>query len=112
MPLALRISLSALVVENLLANEFMSGVLKLSFDTKAKMPRQLDSRLHCLTTFGLNRLLVPTIDRIESTSPSPPHYISNMSGICRPRLAEERKQWRKDHPFVCISPFAEVVDRP
>ena len=24
-----------------------------------------------------------------------------MSGICRPRLAEERKQWRKDHPFVC-----------
>ncbi|KAH9997332.1 ubiquitin-conjugating enzyme/RWD-like protein [Russula vinacea] len=22
-----------------------------------------------------------------------------MSGICRPRLAEERKQWRKDHPF-------------
>ncbi|KAF5389931.1 hypothetical protein D9757_003660 [Collybiopsis confluens] len=23
----------------------------------------------------------------------------DMSGICRPRLAEERKQWRKDHPF-------------
>ena len=23
-----------------------------------------------------------------------------MSGICRTRLAEERKQWRKDHPFV------------
>lgn len=23
-----------------------------------------------------------------------------MSGICRMRLAEERKQWRKDHPFV------------
>ncbi|KAG9323233.1 hypothetical protein KVV02_007965 [Mortierella alpina] len=22
-----------------------------------------------------------------------------MSGICRSRLAEERKQWRKDHPF-------------
>ncbi|KAF6763849.1 ubiquitin-conjugating enzyme9 [Ephemerocybe angulata] len=22
-----------------------------------------------------------------------------MSGICRLRLAEERKQWRKDHPF-------------
>ncbi|KZV79093.1 ubiquitin-conjugating enzyme 9 [Exidia glandulosa HHB12029] len=22
-----------------------------------------------------------------------------MSGICRTRLAEERKQWRKDHPF-------------
>ncbi|KAI0664666.1 ubiquitin-conjugating enzyme 9 [Cubamyces menziesii] len=22
-----------------------------------------------------------------------------MSGICRARLAEERKQWRKDHPF-------------
>ena len=29
-----------------------------------------------------------------------------MSGICRTRLAEERKQWRKDHPFVScpISP--------
>ena len=27
---------------------------------------------------------------------------TNMSGICRPRLAEERKQWRKDHPFVRI----------
>lgn len=26
-----------------------------------------------------------------------------MSGICRPRLAEERKQWRKDHPFVSVS---------
>jgi len=23
-----------------------------------------------------------------------------MSGICRTRLTEERKQWRKDHPFV------------
>ena len=23
-----------------------------------------------------------------------------MSGICRARLAEERKQWRKDHPYV------------
>lgn len=23
-----------------------------------------------------------------------------MAGICRTRLAEERKQWRKDHPFV------------
>ena len=23
-----------------------------------------------------------------------------MTGICRTRLAEERKQWRKDHPFV------------
>ena len=26
-----------------------------------------------------------------------------MSGICRTRLAEERKQWRKDHPFVSPS---------
>jgi ubiquitin-conjugating enzyme E2 I len=25
-----------------------------------------------------------------------------MAGICRTRLAEERKQWRKDHPYVCI----------
>lgn len=25
-----------------------------------------------------------------------------MSGICRPRLTEERKQWRKDHPFVRV----------
>lgn len=28
-----------------------------------------------------------------------------MSGICRPRLAEERKLWRKDHPFVSIFHF-------
>nr|VWO94842.1 Ubiquitin-conjugating enzyme E2 2 [Ganoderma boninense] len=27
-----------------------------------------------------------------------------MSGICRARLAEERKQWRKDHPFVRVFP--------
>ena len=26
-----------------------------------------------------------------------------MSGICRARLAEERKQWRKDHPFVRVN---------
>lgn len=26
-----------------------------------------------------------------------------MSGICRARLAEERKQWRKDHPFVRVA---------
>lgn len=25
-----------------------------------------------------------------------------MSGIALGRLAEERKQWRKDHPFVSI----------
>jgi hypothetical protein len=25
-----------------------------------------------------------------------------MAGICRTRLAEERKQWRKDHPFVRV----------
>ena len=30
--------------------------------------------------------------------------IASMSGICRPRLAEERKQWRKDHPFVRVDP--------
>jgi len=29
--------------------------------------------------------------------------VSTMSGICRMRLAEERKQWRKDHPFVSAS---------
>ena len=32
-----------------------------------------------------------------------------MSGICRPRLAEERKQWRKDHPFVRM--ICSHVDR-
>ena len=32
-----------------------------------------------------------------------------MSGICRTRLAEERKQWRKDHPFVCSVLFALVA---
>ena len=25
-----------------------------------------------------------------------------MSGIALGRLSEERKAWRKDHPFVCI----------
>ncbi len=29
-----------------------------------------------------------------------------MAGICRNRLAEERKQWRKDHPFVRPPPQA------
>ena len=29
-----------------------------------------------------------------------------MSGIALGRLAEERKAWRKDHPFVsCATPF-------
>jgi len=36
--------------------------------------------------------------RLRSTS-----SFSIMSGICRMRLAEERKQWRKDHPFVSAS---------
>ncbi|PWN90117.1 putative ubiquitin--protein ligase hus5 [Acaromyces ingoldii] len=26
-----------------------------------------------------------------------------MAGICRSRLAEERKQWRKDHPFGFVA---------
>lgn len=34
------------------------------------------------------------------------HSRYTMSGICRARLAEERKQWRKDHPFVRDSPYA------
>jgi len=33
-----------------------------------------------------------------------------MSGICRTRLAEERKQWRKDHPFV--SPSSKRFSSP
>ena len=36
-----------------------------------------------------------------------------MSGIALGRLAEERKQWRKDHPFVsrayCLKPL-ELTD--
>jgi len=28
-----------------------------------------------------------------------------MSGIAIARLAEERKAWRKDHPFVSKHPF-------
>lgn len=39
-----------------------------------------------------------------------------MAGICRIRLQEERKQWRKDHPFVCGRNFwrggAVVADDP
>lgn len=36
-----------------------------------------------------------------------------MSGIAIARLSEERKAWRKDHPFVCIAIltfFVVVVD--
>ncbi|KAK0451089.1 ubiquitin-conjugating enzyme/RWD-like protein [Armillaria borealis] len=33
-----------------------------------------------------------------------------MSGICRPRLAEERKQWRKDHPFGFFAKPSKASD--
>ncbi|KAG5634415.1 SUMO conjugating enzyme Hus5 [Sphagnurus paluster] len=33
-----------------------------------------------------------------------------MSGICRPRLAEERKQWRKDHPFGFYAKPSKATD--
>jgi len=33
-----------------------------------------------------------------------------MSGICRARLAEERKQWRKDHPFGFYAKPAKAAD--
>ncbi|KAJ7867531.1 ubiquitin-conjugating enzyme/RWD-like protein [Mycena olivaceomarginata] len=33
-----------------------------------------------------------------------------MSGICRPRLAEERKQWRKDHPFGFYAKPVKAAD--
>ena len=33
-----------------------------------------------------------------------------MAGICRMRLAEERKAWRKDHPFVRCEPTRSPVD--
>ncbi|SJX64609.1 probable ubiquitin--protein ligase hus5 [Sporisorium reilianum f. sp. reilianum] len=33
-----------------------------------------------------------------------------MSGICRNRLAEERKQWRKDHPFGFYARPAKAPD--
>ncbi|KAH7105226.1 ubiquitin-conjugating enzyme9 [Auriculariales sp. MPI-PUGE-AT-0066] len=33
-----------------------------------------------------------------------------MSGICRTRLAEERKQWRKDHPFGFYAHPAKMAD--
>ncbi|KAG2158473.1 ubiquitin-conjugating enzyme/RWD-like protein [Suillus bovinus] len=33
-----------------------------------------------------------------------------MSGICRPRLAEERKQWRKDHPFGFYAKPVKTAD--
>lgn len=32
-----------------------------------------------------------------------------MSGIAIARLAEERKAWRKDHPFVCIDQYMPDV---
>ncbi|THH18476.1 hypothetical protein EW146_g2517 [Bondarzewia mesenterica] len=33
-----------------------------------------------------------------------------MSGICRPRLTEERKQWRKDHPFGFYAKPTKAAD--
>jgi ubiquitin-conjugating enzyme E2 I len=33
-----------------------------------------------------------------------------MSGICRTRLTEERKQWRKDHPFVRVAAISTTTD--
>ena len=33
-----------------------------------------------------------------------------MAGICRMRLAEERKAWRKDHPFVRCEPRRAPAD--
>ncbi|KAL4067706.1 ubiquitin-conjugating enzyme/RWD-like protein [Scleroderma citrinum] len=33
-----------------------------------------------------------------------------MSGICRMRLAEERKQWRKDHPFGFYAKPVKAAD--
>ncbi|GJJ12551.1 SUMO conjugating enzyme Hus5 [Clathrus columnatus] len=33
-----------------------------------------------------------------------------MSGICRTRLAEERKQWRKDHPFGFYAKPTKALD--
>ena len=35
-----------------------------------------------------------------------------MSGICRARLAEERKQWRKDHPFVRVFSHSAFFSGP
>jgi hypothetical protein len=32
-----------------------------------------------------------------------------MSGIARGRLQEERKQWRKDHPFVTFLAISNAV---
>ncbi|KAF8828862.1 hypothetical protein HHX47_DHR3000175 [Lentinula edodes] len=33
-----------------------------------------------------------------------------MSGICKARLSEERKQWRKDHPFGFYAKPAKNAD--
>ncbi|KAG9102586.1 E2 SUMO-conjugating protein ubc9 [Ceratobasidium sp. 370] len=33
-----------------------------------------------------------------------------MAGICRTRLAEERKQWRKDHPYGFYAKPAKAPD--
>ncbi|TCD64141.1 E2 SUMO-conjugating protein ubc9 [Steccherinum ochraceum] len=33
-----------------------------------------------------------------------------MAGICRSRLAEERKQWRKDHPFGFYAKPTKATD--
>lgn len=64
-----------------------------------------------LTTVAVRRPYITLIPGSSSSrSPAHPahftHLRHKMSGICRARLAEERKQWRKDHPFVRYLPYA------
>ena len=53
------------------------------------------------------------INNKTNKHPQELHLLIIMSGICRSRLAEERKQWRKDHPFVsghlCLLCWSDCV---
>ena len=57
---------------------------RLALDTLGAEPHESHRDINIVCSFKLQTLRI----------------INTMSGICRPRLAEERKQWRKDHPFV------------
>jgi len=50
-------------------------------------------------------LLLAGLTKLLNLSQSYTLLNRTMSGICRTRLAEERKQWRKDHPFVSEFPI-------
>jgi hypothetical protein len=70
-----------------LGDDSRSLLYQESSSCKRSLPRPHQPRLACDWTLTV----APEVVRVRE---------KRMSGICRTRLAEERKQWRKDHPFV------------